>query len=557
MRPLSVVSLSDREFQLSFSDPDIERARVTRRSLKSTRATCLVIVLAGATAGCTFDETKPALGIATPAKFDYGGPKAAPPISADWPGLFGSPELTRLAAGTASGNLDIAAAAARIVQAQAQVEQQSAALFPQLSGSANAQRTFSPSTTFRSGSGTAGGSASNLFQLGLTASYEVDFWGRNAYTSVAAEQNALASQFSRDTVALSSVASVVSTYFTLLSAQDRLRIARENVRSAREVLEAIKGRLTVGTVTALEVAEQESVVNQQLATIPLLQLQADQARTQIAILMGRTPESVHVAGGSLNALRSPRIPAGVPSQLLRRRPDIASAEATLASADATVQAARAAFFPSITLTGNGGVESALLQNLLKPEALFGTIAGGLTQPLFDGYTLQGNLDQTRGVRREDLETYRKAILQSLVDVENALVAIRRNLEHEKLLADVVVSSRRAYDITKERLKLGTIDIVTVLNTQLTLFGAEDAVAVAKLARFQAIASLAQALGGGWVYPKTGPVEPAIAFPAPLTYGIPGQAIVPPNQAATETHELLGQPPIPSVGPPWAPGLGPT
>ncbi len=577
--------------------------------IRPSRLVLRALVLAGTglvLTNCTFDETTPPLGVAAPLKFDNAAKTAAGAIPADWPRLFGSPELTRLGRATVAGNLDIAAAAARIVQAQAQAEIASAAQLPLLSGNSSVQRDFSSSSgrtslstgvsnttsgTVNAANGTAGtgttattgtgagtggtvttgqtvttgattistsrSSVSNLYQLGLTASYEVDFWGRNAYASVAAEQNALASQFSRDTVVLSSVAALVNTYFSLLSAQDRLRIAQNNIASSQDVLEAIRGRLTVGTVTALEVAEQESVVAQQRANLPLLNLQAEQARTQIAILMGRTPESVRVVGGSLDRLRPPVIPAGLPADVLRRRPDIAANEAALRGADANIQSARAAFFPTVTLTGNGGLESTLLRNLLRPESLFGSISAGLTQPLFDGYALQGQLDQARGIRREGLETYRKSIIQALVDVENALLAVRRNTEHERALAAVVAASQRAYDVTKERLKLGTIDIVTVLNTQLTLFGAQDALAVARLARYQSFTSLAQALGGGWTFPKIGPVEPAIAFPAPFTYGVPGHAIVPPYEAATETHALPGQPPIPVAGTVEAPGLGPT
>lgn len=526
-------------------------------------------------AGCTFDETVGSLGIATPRGFAGGGRTPTAPLPANWPSLFRSPELTRLAAGTAASNLDVAAAAARIVQAEAQAEIQSANQLPQLSGSGEAQRSFVSSgsgaivpgagTTGAAGTvptttttvGRSGGGASNLFRLGLTASYEVDLWGRNAYTSLAAEHMVVADTFARDAVVLSSVASVVDQYFLLLSAQDRIRIAQRNAAAARDVLEAIKGRLAVGTVTQLEVAQQQSVLDQQLASVPPLQLQADQARNQIALLTGRTPEGVRLAGGSLDRLRAPPIPAGLPAQLLRRRPDVAQAEEILASADATVQASRAAFFPSLSLTGTGGLESAALKTLLSPSALFGTLAADVAQPIFDGYLLQGQLDQARGIRRENLENYRKAILQALVDVENALVAIRRDLEHERRLADVVRSSQQAYDIERERLKVGTVDLTTTLQTQATLFGAQDALAVARLQRYQAMASLAQALGGGWTDRGRGPVEPAIALPAPFTTGLPGHAIVPPNEAVTETHALPGQPPIPNGGPLEAPGLGPT
>ncbi len=586
------------------------RLRVERRSGASPGRRKLILCGAGLLAaatltGCTFTETKPALGVPTPKTFTYAPPRPAGPLPADWPTLFGSPELTRLAAAVSAGNLDVAAAAARIVQAEADAEVASAPQLPSLSGTGSGQRSWTPPTAFGTVSsvgvtstagatgatgtgatgtgatGTTGGTgatsttgtstttttgvvglrrreqASNIFQLGLTASYEIDFWGRNAYASEAAERTVLADRFSRDTTILSSVASVVNQYFLILSAQDRIRLAEADAKAAREVLDAIKARLAVGTVTQLEVAQQESALDQELALIPPLQLQADQARTQIALLAGRTPESTRVAGGSLDKLKAPAIPPGLPSQLLARRPDVASAQETLFSAGANVQAARAAFLPSFTLTGNGGLESTVLHTLLTPDALFGSVAGSVTQPIFDGYQLQGQLDQARGVEREDLENYRKSILQAYVDTENALTAINRDGEHEKRLADVVRASSQAYDIERERLKVGTIDITTVLTTQTTLFNAQDALAVARLTRFQAIASLAQALGGGWTDPRRGPVEPAVSLPKPFDHGLPGVAIVPPNEAVTETHALEGQPPVPGAGPLETPGLGST
>ncbi len=448
---------------------------------------------------------------------------------------------TTLARATALNNLDVEAAAARILQADAQAQISDSALFPTLTGTGNAQRSLSPGVS-RSGIGSStttgnstvvtssrssGSTTSNSFNLGLNASYELDLWGKNRLAGLASENAAAASRFARDAVVLSSVASTVNAYLTLLSAQDRLKVAEENLKSARFVLEAIRGRLAVGTVTALEVAQQESVVAQQLAVVPPLEQQLQQAKTQIAILAGRTPESVKVAGGSLNRLRTPHIPTGVPSQLLRRRPDVAEAESTLASADANVGSAKAAFFPSIGLTASGGFESTALKTLLRPEAALGSIAAGLTAPLLDGGLLQGQLGLQKGIDREDLANYRKAIIQSLVDVENALIAVQQTTEHEKRLAAVVEASQRAYTITEARLKEGTIDIVTVLQTEQTLFNAQDALAVVRLERFQALASLAQALGGGWVQPASvviPPVEGALPGLARFFSG-PPQAIL--------------------------------
>ncbi len=470
--------------------------------------------------GCTFAETRPGLDVPLAARFDHdpkppGEAQASAPLASDWPKLFGSTELDRLGHLTGQGNLDVAAAAARIQQADAQTAITASVLFPQLIGDPSADRTWTP-TTLRSKQGPYKTSASNAFQLGLTASYELDLWGRDKFASLAATDNAVSTRYARDALVLSSVASAVNSYFSLLSAQDRLKIADDNLRDARETLAAIKARLEVGTVTALEVAEQQSVVDQQLAAFPPLQQQLQQAKTAIALLAGRAPESLKIKGGSLDALRPPTIPAGIPAQLLRRRPDVAEAEATLGSGDANVRSARAALFPNVTLTASGGLESLALKTLLRPEAAFGSVAAGLTQPWLDGGKLEGQLTLARGEDREDLELYRKAVVQALVDVENALIAVAQNTEHEKRLTAVVKSSKLASDIVKARLKEGTIDIVTVLSTEQTLFSAEDALAVVRLARFTAVSSLAQALGGGWSRPAGVDLPPLRPFdPVPL------------------------------------------
>ena len=503
------------------------------RGLAKTSSAALSLVCGLTLGACTFTERRAGLDVAIPPKFDHAAKAAATSLPLDWPKLFGSAELDRLGQITATGNLDVAAAAARILEADAQTAVTSATLYPKVTGDPSADRAWSPSTV-RSKSGPFKTTASNSFALGLTASYEIDLWGKNKFAVLAAADASASSRFARDALVLSSVASMVNSYFTLLSAQDRLKIADDNLKAAREILAAIKGRLSVGTVTALEVAEQQSVVDQQLAAFPPLQQQLQQAKTAIALLAGRAPESLKIKGGSLNALKPPRIPAGVPSQLLRRRPDVAEAEANLASEDAGVQSARAALFPSITLTASGGLESLLLKTLLRPEAAFGSVAAGVSAPLLDGGNLEGQLQLARGKDLENLQDYRKSVVQSLVDVENALIAIRQNAEHERLLADVVTSSKLAYDITQVRLKEGTIDITTVLNNEQTLFSAEDALAVVRLAHFTAIASLAQALGGGWTRPAEIVLPPSAAtVPVPIQALVPGSAAAPADPALTE------------------------
>jgi outer membrane protein TolC len=187
----------------------------------------------------------------------------------------------------------------------------------------------------------------------------------------------------------------------------------------------------------------------------------------------------------------------MPSELLCQRPDIREAEAQLASASASVEAARAAFFPSIQLTGEGGWQSAALKMLFTPASAFYNVASSLTQPIFDGFRLEGQLELQKGRQQELLQNYRRAVISAFGDVENALIAVQQTAIRERLTREAVTSARRAFELSETRLREGAIDLIVLLNTQLSLFQAQDAVSQAQLARLQAIVSLYQALGGGW------------------------------------------------------------
>ncbi|MGY4370603.1 outer membrane protein TolC [Bradyrhizobium sp. LB1.3] len=215
------------------------------------------------------------------------------------------------------------------------------------------------------------------------------------------------------------------------------------------------------------------------------------------MLVSRPPESVRVLGGSLNNIAIPRVTPGLPSELLTQRPDIRRQEAQLASATANIGNARAQFFPTIQLTGNGGYQSSALVSLFQPHAAFFQLVGSAAQPIFDGGKILGNFEFAKARQDELLQTYRKTIIQSFADVDNALFSIKQTTIKLQLQRDVLTASRRAFDLSEQQLRAGTADIVTVLNTQLTLFQAEDALSQAQLARLLAIVSLYQALGGGW------------------------------------------------------------
>ena len=443
--------------------------------------------------GCIFSSERPDLVLDVPPAYRAarGNVDGARP-ALDWWRGFRSRELTNLIEEAQTANLDIGAAIGRIMQADAQSKIIGAPLLPTLDFAGRATRSKPP-----------GGAERDNFRVALDAAYEIDFWGKNRAASRAAQEIAVVTRFDKEVVVLSTIASVGTAYFLVLSSQDRLRIARQNIVAANRVLTLIKQRADAGTASALDVAQQESLVATLRAAIPPLDQILRQNIAVLAVLIGRAPADLKVKGGSLYGLTIPRVTPGLPSELLFQRPDIRAAEANLASADASVESARAAFFPSISLTGQGGYESSVLKLLFTPQTAFYNLAVNIAQPLLDGFRLEGQLEFAKGRQFELLKLYCQTILAGFRDVEIALIAIADGTERERLQRVVVMSSRRAFELAETRLREGVIDLVTVLQTQQTLFLAEDNLVIARLARLQAVLSLFQALGGSWLPPGVG------------------------------------------------------
>ena len=471
------------------------------RAVRWLVAFCIV----ASSAGCilTQDLPDPALDIPQGYKAARLANLDAPP-TLDWWRGFRSPELTDLMQEAQKVNLDIAAATARFIQADAQARIAGAALLPNVNGTGS--ETYSRTSGSSASGLSIGGREVVNYNASLSASYELDFWGKNRDAAQAAEETSVANRFDRDVIALTTLTTVANAYFQVLASQDRIRTAQRNIASATRILDAIKERFKAGTGTDLDVAQQETVLGNQKALIPPLRQTLAQNINALATLVSRPPESVRITGGSLNQISSPRVTPGLPSELLTQRPDIRRQEAQLASATANVGSARAQFFPSIQLTGQGGYQSSSLASLFQPHAAFFNMVGSLTQPIFDGGRILGNFEFTKARQDELLQTYRKTVVSAFADVDNALVAIRQTTERLRLQREVLASSRRAFELSEQQLRAGTADIVTVLNTQLTYFQAEDLLWQAQLARLLAIVSLYQALGGGWEPRMERPVD---------------------------------------------------
>ncbi|MDE2470366.1 MAG: efflux transporter outer membrane subunit [Bradyrhizobium sp.] len=484
-----------------------------RRGIRVALA-LVTLLLAPALSGCILGSERPALNLEVPSAYREASRRSADAAvpALDWWRGFHSKELTTLMEDAQVFNLDIAVAIAQIVQADAQVGVSGAPLFPSITGTATAEQQKVSTATAGGGSGGAGSGGAGLggggsfggssstfsnYNLGLSASYMIDFWGKNRATLYAAEESATAARYNREVVTLTTLVAVANSYFQVLAAQDELRVARRNLAAAERILTLIKQQFAGGTASQLDVSQQEALVSTERATIPPLEVTLKQNIAALALLEARAPANFNVAGGALTSIVVPKVTPGLPSELLYQRPDIRQAEAQLASSNFSVESARAAFFPQIQLTASTGVQSAALASLFGPGAWYYTLAAGLTQPIFDGFLLEGQLKQAKGVQLQNLQAYRKAVLSAFADVEKALVALSETTRQERLQIEAVNNSRKAFDVSETQLRAGTVNLITVLQTQQTLLTAENTLAQVRLSKLLAASSLFQALGGGW------------------------------------------------------------
>ena len=503
---IEVVTLLQAAMARSGSEPPREPTRtaapkpITSPGRLESRARIAIsaLLLAPALSGCILGTERPDLNLEIPAAYREGG-RSAPDAhlpALDWWRGFRSSELITLMDAAQIYNLDVAVAIAQIVQADAQVGVAGAPLLPSATGTATAEQLRTAAGSAVSG-GTVFSRTSSQYNLGLTASYMIDFWGRNRAALYSAEESATAARYNREVVTLTAIVTVVNTYFQILAAQDELRVARRNLAAAERILVLIKQQYAGGTASQLEVSQQEALVSTERAAIPPLEVILRQNIAALAVLVARAPANFMVNGGRLTQIAVPRVTPGMPSELLYQRPDIRQAEGLLAASNFSVEAARAAFFPQIQLTAQTGVQSAALASLFGPGAWFYTLSAGLTQPLFDGFLLESQLKQAKGLQLQNLQAYRKAVLSAFADVEKALVALTQFTLQERLQTEAVASSRKAFEVSETQLRAGTVNLITVLQTQQTLLTAENTLAQVRLNKLLAASSLFQALGGGW------------------------------------------------------------
>jgi NodT family efflux transporter outer membrane factor (OMF) lipoprotein len=298
-------------------------------------------------------------------------------------------------------------------------------------------------------------------------------------------------------VNLSTSAAVATAYFQYLGLLDELRVAQDNLKRATTTLHWMADMQRSGTIPLLDVVQQQTVVDGLSAQPPILEQQAEHAHTALAILVGVLPEDLHLAAEPLSALAAPVVGAGLPSELLGRRPDVQEAEAKLMAANADIRVARAEFLPAFDLTTSYGLESYALTHYTTPPLAVYSLLGSMTAPLFEGGKLRGQLHYAQARYEELLQNYRKAALSAFGDVEDALTSVKQTKDRYAAQQKTLQSARRGFIMAEEAFHGGTTTILNVFAAEAAVAAAEDNDSEAHVAHMQSLVSLYKALGGGW------------------------------------------------------------
>jgi multidrug efflux system outer membrane protein len=393
-------------------------------------------------------------------------------------------------------NKDLEIATANVDQAFAQYGITRSALFPQVDSSASAARRRASESTgpFRI---PPSSSTFNDYSLNLSASFELDIWGRLRRATESARASLLGSEEGRRTVVLTVVSSVANGYIQLRALDRQLEIARHTSQSLGEAARLQRVRFQEGAVPESDYRQAESQYQTAAAQVPELERLVARQENFISVLLGRNPGPIE-RGRDIDSLLIPALPAGLPADLLERRPDIRQAEQNLVAANADIGVAKAAYFPRISLTGLLGLESAQLSDLFKGPSKMWSYGVGVTLPIFNAGRIRNQVAQTEAFQRQMLSTYQKAIISAFQEVEDALVDRGKFAQTREMQVKNVAALQRFRDLAALRYREGATIYLEVANAEQSLFNAQLAYVATQSQLFQSYANLYKAMGGGWV-----------------------------------------------------------
>lgn len=408
---------------------------------------------------------------------------------------FGSEELNDIVDTALTNNFDLRVAVARVAQTRAQAEIVKAAQSPTIDAMGG-YRIQGPGQGVGYAPSTDVWSSQPVWQAGLMVNYEFDLWGKKGFNSKAAYSQALASEFNREAVALSLVGDVVTTYFQVMSFNERVSVGERNLQAIRSVGRGLTRRLEKGDSTLIDVSQQFILQSNTDAQVTNLKLQRERAFNRLSVLVGRTPSTLKLKGISVEMAKTPVVEPGLPSDLLCRRPDIRRAEAALEAAQADLYAARANLLPSFGLSAQGGYGSFLLSTITSPQSLFYILTSNLVQNVFDGGKRKAEVKLASAKNVELLEAYANTVLSALRDVEDALAGVALTAKQYEALNDSRVRAARLAEMSAVVVERGGMDFVQLYQIQGTVLAAEDAAINSRFDQIRASVDLYKAIGGG-------------------------------------------------------------
>jgi multidrug efflux system outer membrane protein len=455
------------------------------------RTYALALLLAVPLSACMVGPDYRRPEVEVPATWRLGPTEAGEISNIAWWDQFQDPVLSDLVRTALANNKDLEIATANVDQAFAQYGIVRSAQFPQVNASASATRERS-SANIR-----LGGQTFNDYGVNLSASFELDIWGKLRRATESARASLLASQQGRGTVVLTVVTTVASGYIQLRALDRQLEIALRTSQSLGEAARLQRVRFEEGAVPASDYQQAESQYREAVARVPELEREIAQQENFISVLLGHNPGLIP-RGRDIDALLFPAVPDGLPASLLQRRPDIRQAEQNLIAANADIGVAKAAYFPDISLTALLGLESAQLSDLFKGPSRTWSFGTGVLQPIFNAGRLRSQVAQAEALQRQALHTYEKSIISAFQDVENALIDRTKFGQVREEQAKNVEALRSFRDLADLRYREGATIYLEVANAEQSLFNAQLAYVATQAQLFQSYANLYKAMGGGWV-----------------------------------------------------------
>lgn len=455
-------------------------------------AAILGLLLAGCAAvGPDYQRPAAPLPVTYPEAAGAPGTEAAARVKQRWWTLFDDATLDRLVDLALNNNLDLQAAVSRVEEAEALGREAGAVFYPEIDLEAGPSRTRSAATA------NSGPSVQTKYRAALITAFELDVWGKLRRANEAARAQVLASRYGRDTVQLSIAGLVASNYLTLRAYDAQLAVTQDTITSREASLKIVRSRLDAGLASPLDMHQAEGSLAAAKAQIASLRQQRALAEHQLALLTG--VPGLTIAVGDLRQLPLPPIPpTGLPSSLLETRPDVRQAEEELVAANAQIGVAKAAFFPTIALTGKVGSESLELADLFSSPANVWSLGLGLVTPVFDAGRREAQVDQATAQREQAVASYRKTVQTAFVEVNDALVSWRENATAEQAQAIQIEAANKTLQLAQTRYEAGYSGYLEVLDAQRTANDALLSYIATRRSRLTAAVDLFKALGGGWI-----------------------------------------------------------